>query len=169
MMRLRRHFSYANVMSTIALFAVLGGGAYAASKIGPQDIKRNAVKSRHIAPEAVKRPDTHVKLRLKCAAGADYFGGFCIEKSARNADDFFDAFNDCRLESKRLPTVGELALYRSEPGVTLAGGVNGEWTSEFYTEGADVLAQVVNEEGGQSPVDADAGSLSYRCARAPKR
>jgi hypothetical protein len=35
-------------MSTIALFAALGGGAYAAATIGPDDIQRNAVRSKHI-------------------------------------------------------------------------------------------------------------------------
>lgn len=50
-------FSYANVMSTIAVFGVLaGGGAYAASKIGASDIARNAIHSKHIAKKAVKTP-----------------------------------------------------------------------------------------------------------------
>ena len=31
-------------MSTIAVFGVLGGGAYAAAQIGADDIKRNAVR-----------------------------------------------------------------------------------------------------------------------------
>ncbi len=41
MKRIRRHLTYANVMSTLAVFAVLaGGGAYAASKIGAGDLKK---------------------------------------------------------------------------------------------------------------------------------
>ncbi|HSI79709.1 MAG TPA: SUMF1/EgtB/PvdO family nonheme iron enzyme [Solirubrobacterales bacterium] len=53
--RLQPRLTYANVMSTIAVFGVLaGGGAYAASKIGPKDIRRNAVKSKHVAKNAVK-------------------------------------------------------------------------------------------------------------------
>ena len=47
--------SYANVMSTIAVFGVLAGGsAYAASKIGPQDIAKNAVRDKHIKKNQVK-------------------------------------------------------------------------------------------------------------------
>jgi hypothetical protein len=56
--RFREGFTYANVMSTIAVFVVLcGGGAYAASKIGSRDIKRNAVLSKHIKRGNVKRSD----------------------------------------------------------------------------------------------------------------
>jgi len=47
--QLRRRVTYANVMSTIAVFGVLaGGGAYAASKIGPKDIGANAIRAKHI-------------------------------------------------------------------------------------------------------------------------
>jgi hypothetical protein len=47
--------TYANVVSTIALFAVLGGGAYATidRKVGPRDIRKNAVKKKQLAPRAV--------------------------------------------------------------------------------------------------------------------
>jgi hypothetical protein len=55
MRRIRDHMTYANVMATIAVFGVLaGGGAYAASKIGPSDIAKHAVHSRHINKKAVK-------------------------------------------------------------------------------------------------------------------
>ena len=53
--RLRAGLTYANVLSTIALFVALGGGAYAAARIGPDDIKRNAVRSKHIKKNQVGR------------------------------------------------------------------------------------------------------------------
>lgn len=46
MQRVRRGLSYSNVMATLAVFIALGGGAYA--------LTRGEVKSRHIAPDAVK-------------------------------------------------------------------------------------------------------------------
>lgn len=47
--------SYANVMSTLAMFAVLAGGVgYAATKIGSDDIRRGAVRAKHIQRNAVK-------------------------------------------------------------------------------------------------------------------
>ena len=50
MRRLRAHLSYANVMSSIAVFMVLGGSAYAAAtlpknSVGSKQIKSNAVTS----------------------------------------------------------------------------------------------------------------------------
>ncbi|HEX2160960.1 MAG TPA: hypothetical protein VHF88_03975 [Thermoleophilaceae bacterium] len=71
--RIRRSLSYANVMSTIAVFTVLGGGAYAAvEKIGAKDIKRNAVRAKHIkksqvAPRHLKR---NAVTAAKVASGA---------------------------------------------------------------------------------------------------
>lgn len=51
----RFKLSYANVVSTIALFLALTGGVvYAASKIGTKDIQRQAVTGKKIAPGAVK-------------------------------------------------------------------------------------------------------------------
>jgi hypothetical protein len=55
--RIARHLSYANVMSTIAVFVVLGGGAYAAATIGADDIERDAVRSKHIKKNAVRGSD----------------------------------------------------------------------------------------------------------------
>lgn len=45
------------VLSLMALFAALAGGAYAASKIGSKDIKPNAVKSKQIKDGAVKNAE----------------------------------------------------------------------------------------------------------------
>ncbi len=49
----RRHLTYANVVATVALFAVLGGGAWAAAKIGTGDIKNGAVTTKKLAKAAV--------------------------------------------------------------------------------------------------------------------
>jgi hypothetical protein len=59
--RVRRpRLSYANVASTFALaLALTMGGAYAAGQIGSNQIKNNAVKSKHIAPGNVKTSDIH--------------------------------------------------------------------------------------------------------------
>ena len=57
-MNVRSRLTYANVMSTIAAFGVLaGGGAYAANKIGPDEIASNAVRSKHIKKRQVKGSD----------------------------------------------------------------------------------------------------------------
>jgi hypothetical protein len=58
MKRARRRLSYANVVSTLALIVALAGGTvYAASTIGPKQIKKGAVRSRQIKDRQVKRQD----------------------------------------------------------------------------------------------------------------
>jgi hypothetical protein len=48
---IRRHLTFANVVSMIALFVALGGGAYALSRgeVKSRNIAKDAVKARHIA------------------------------------------------------------------------------------------------------------------------
>jgi hypothetical protein len=54
----RKRLTYANVMSSIAVFLVVGGGAAFAAlgknTVGTRQLKRNAVKVGKIGPEAVK-------------------------------------------------------------------------------------------------------------------
>jgi hypothetical protein len=62
MKTLRRHLSYANVLSTLCLFALLGGGAYAASKlpknsVGAKQIKANAITSAKVKDGALLATD----------------------------------------------------------------------------------------------------------------
>ena len=50
--KFRAHLTYANVVSSVCLFVVLGGSSYAAISLS-----KNSVKSKHIAKGAVKRSD----------------------------------------------------------------------------------------------------------------
>jgi hypothetical protein len=52
--RIRKRITYANVMSSIAVFLVLGGAsAYAAKKIGSNEIKGNSITTGKIKKEAI--------------------------------------------------------------------------------------------------------------------
>jgi hypothetical protein len=54
----RERLSYANVVASAALFIAVGlGSAYAADKIGSNEIAKNAVKSKHIGRGQVKTKD----------------------------------------------------------------------------------------------------------------
>lgn len=53
----RRRLTYANVMSTIAVFGVLGGGAWAAGKITSKDIAKDAVLSKQIKNGTIESQD----------------------------------------------------------------------------------------------------------------
>jgi hypothetical protein len=67
--------TYANVMSSIAVFAALGGGAYALSvpknSVGARQLKRNAVTSAKIRRSAV----TGVKVRDRSITASDLAPG----------------------------------------------------------------------------------------------
>jgi hypothetical protein len=53
--QIRKRLTYANVMSSIAVFLMLGGAtAFAATKIGANQLKANSVKTGKIVKEAVK-------------------------------------------------------------------------------------------------------------------
>lgn len=43
-----------NVVAYLALFVALGGTGYAVSKVGPQDIERNAVRAKHVKRNAIR-------------------------------------------------------------------------------------------------------------------
>jgi hypothetical protein len=55
---IRKRLTYANVVSTLALFVALGlGGAYAASKITSKDLAKGAVKSKAIKDKTIVGKD----------------------------------------------------------------------------------------------------------------
>jgi len=77
MKRVRASLSYANVVSTLCLFVLLGGGAYAASKlprnsVGTKQLKRNAVKGAKVANRSLTAADIRGSVhRAESAARAD--------------------------------------------------------------------------------------------------
>lgn len=67
MKQIRKRLTYANVMSSLAVFLVLGGAtAFAASKIGANQLKANSVKTGKIVKEAV----TTAKLKKNAVTNA---------------------------------------------------------------------------------------------------
>lgn len=68
----RCRITYANTMSTVAVFVALGGGAYAAATIGPNDIRSGAVRSSHLKDGTIVARDINARtLRsLRGRAGA---------------------------------------------------------------------------------------------------
>lgn len=61
-------------VALLAIFVALGGGAWAASKAGPSDIAKDAIRSKHVAPDKVKRSDVNQR-SLGRFLGAGVLGG----------------------------------------------------------------------------------------------
>jgi hypothetical protein len=73
MPQIRKHLTYANLMSSLAVFLVLGGGAaYAARKIGSHELRGGAVTTAKIKRNAVTRSKIKAEAisTVKIAKGA---------------------------------------------------------------------------------------------------
>jgi hypothetical protein len=75
--KLRSRLTYANAMSTIAVFVALGGGAYAVS------VPRNSVGSNQLKADAV----TAAKVKNRSLVAADFKRGQLSLGTAARADD----------------------------------------------------------------------------------
>lgn len=118
MRRLRRHLSFANVMSMIAVCLALGGGAYAATKISGKTIKNNTIAKKKLKANVLKGLDV-------CPSNAPTnISGICVSGVQGPAN--WDVANQqiCRPQGLRAPTIGEALIIMTRLG-------SGEtWTDE---------------------------------------
>ena len=123
MRNLRSHLTYANVVSTLALFAVLaGGGAYAASKIGGKDLKRVVQREGREVSLSAEFP----KLAEARCRGNELLlrGGYAVRDTDQselrfgpaNAIVLADSFSD----QKRIYRVGAMLRDAAPPAATAA-------------------------------------------------
>jgi hypothetical protein len=66
---------------------------------------------------------------LTCPSGTMRFVSVCIETASRAPKDWGAASDDCADEQRRLPSSGEIAAFRKQPGITIATA--GEWTADL--------------------------------------
>ena len=71
----------------------------------------------------------------------------------------------CKGVGRRLPTVGELWLFRNRPGITLGGAAG---RSEWALEVVDAAHHVSVDDAGSNSLTLDATPLPYRCVAAPR-
>ena len=158
MKQIRKRLTYANVMSSIAVFMVLGGAtAFAATKIGANELKANSIKTGKIVKEAV----TAGKIKnaaitsTKLGPGAVTEGALAdnavtTNKIAANAVNTSKLANGSVNAEKLAPgAIGSGALSGSISGVALAGAkvVNGDVVSFFNRfGGAPTIQEVVAGE-----------------------
>ena len=132
MKQIKKRLTYANVMSSIAVFLVLGGAtAFAATKIGSGQIKANAVKTGKIAKEAV----TTSKLKNESVATTKIANGAVT--TAKIADK---AVTGAKIDPTGLGTVPSASTAAN------AEKLNGLSSSAFVNK-ADYLWAIVDEDG----------------------
>jgi hypothetical protein len=192
---LRKRLTYANVMSTLAVFVALGGSSYAAITLNGNNIKnrsvpakklkRNSITSNEVRESRLSRVPrarnadrvgglTAEALKVRCPADTFPIADVCVERTARGPASYGSGVLDCLRvgtpagPGRRLPTHGEL---RAALGaVQLSPG--GELTSDVYPSSVepgrlDVL-YVTDQVGsvGVTP-NTGAGAKAYRCVADP--
>jgi hypothetical protein len=193
--KLRQRLTYANVMSTLAVFIALGGSSYAAYRISGSSIKdrsisakklkRNTLGGREIKESRLARvararnsdrlgglPAADFKIR--CPSDTFPSADVCVERAPREASSYGSAVLRCALigtpaqPGRRLPTHGELRAALT--AVPLAPG--GELTSNVYPSGSspgelDVL-YVIDQVGSVAVTpNTGAGAKAFRCVADP--
>ena len=76
MQKIRKHLSYANVVSTLCLFVLLGGGAYAAIKLPKNSVTSKQVKNGSIKGiDLAKHSITATNVKLGSLLASDFAAG----------------------------------------------------------------------------------------------
>jgi hypothetical protein len=193
--RLRQRLTYANVMSTLAVFIALGGSSYAAVTINGATIENRSIagkKLRHNTLTGTQIRESRLgrvprareadrlngltagQLKIKCPTDTFPTADVCVERTARAAASYGSAVQTCLAvgtpagPGRRLPTHGELRAALS--AVQLAPG--GELTSNVYPSGSapgelDVL--YVTDQVGDAALtpNTGAGAKAFRCVTDP--
>jgi hypothetical protein len=192
--RFHKRLTYANVMSTLAVFIALGGSSYAALTINGKSIKNRSIPAKKLKRNSLTGNEIReTRLNVRRARSAERLSGFtveelrvhcppdtfpiadvCVERMPRSPAAYGGAVLDClgvgtpSGPGRRLPTHGEL---RAALGaVTLAFG--GELTSEVYPSSTDagrLDVLYVTDQVGSAAVTPNtaAGAKAYRCVTDP--
>lgn len=197
MKRIRSELTYANVMSTVAVFVALGGSSYAALALTGRDVRNNSLTYRDLKRNTlggsrikesrlgtVPRAQNALRLNgvtadrllVRCPEGTVPTTGTCAEVAARPALPYATAVGACRstdfrsTPGRRVPTHQELLGALSYEQIALAPG--GELTANVYpaADPSDPLNVLfVTTETGRVGITPDtfAGAKPFRCVVDP--
>jgi hypothetical protein len=193
--RLIERLTYANVMSTLAVFIALGGSSYAAIKINGSSIRNRSVAAtklryntlggREINESALEPVPfarntnqlnglTARDLKMKCQGDSFPIADVCVERAPRTAASYSSAVQTCLWvgtpagPGRRLPTHGELMAALA--AVQLSPG--GELTSDVFPSTSDpgeLDIMYVTDQVGRVAITPDtfAGRRAFRCVADP--
>ncbi len=165
MKQIRQRLTYANVMSSIAVFFILGGAtAFAATKIGANELKANSVLTGKIKKEAVTTSKlknssvTTTKLADKSVTGpkidATTLGTVPTATNATNAVNATNATN----AANAVTADGLFAFARVEDNGTVLPALAKNITSANVTTpvtGTDCFDLPFQPKGAQATVESD--------------
>jgi hypothetical protein len=178
--QIRKRLTYANVMSSIAVFLVLGGATALAAKVGANQLKANSVKTGKIVKEAVtsgkiknnavngaKVKDGSLSaadlvagtLTPKCPTGTVLAMGACFQSTPNAAATYENAIRICASVGGRLPGVQELVGYT----LTVATLPSAEQTGDLFSQETEFNV----EPNGTRKLTATTTATPYRCVESP--
>lgn len=193
--KLIQRLTYANVMSTLAVFIALGGSSYAAMTINGSSIRNRSIRAaklrydtlggREVRESALGRVPfasdaerlgglTAGDFKIRCPRDTFPIGDVCVERTPRSSATYGSAVLECGLAGfpaapgRRLPTHGELRAALT--AVQLAAG--GELTSNVYPSSTDPgrlnVLYITNDVGSVAVTsDTYEGQKAYRCVTDP--
>lgn len=193
--KLIQRLTYANVMSTVAVFIALGGSSYAAiaingssirsrsipatklryNTLGGREIKESALDQVPLAHNADQLGGlTAGDLKIKCPRDTFPMADVCVEWTPRPAAAYGSAVLACELAGlpagpgRRLPTHGELMAALT--AVQLPPG--GELTSNVYPSTSDSggfgVLYIIDKVGSVAVTpDTYEGRKAFRCVTDP--
>jgi hypothetical protein len=164
MSRIRRHLTYANVMATLAVFLVLGGGTAVAlngtntvqsDDLGPgaqvkaPDVADNAVNSQDVSNQSLTGRDVKDQSGVDTCVLTVRIGQLCV-RAENFARPWRDAFHHCANLDLRLPTLGEALELAQTHDIPNVGQNESFWTGDryLYAPGNDLVADTVSDSGG---------------------
>jgi hypothetical protein len=191
--KFRPRLTYANVMSTVAVFVALGGSSYAAVTISGSSIKNRSIPAKKLKPNSITGKQVREsRLKVRSARNADRLGGLsadalkvrcpsdtfpvadvCVERTARAPVGYGSAVLTCMSvgtpagPGRRLPTHGELMAAITGPELAPGGELTSEVLPSSEVGRLDVL--YVTDEVGSVALTPDtfAGGKAFRCVADP--
>jgi hypothetical protein len=182
--RFRPRLTFANVVSVIALFLALGGGAYAAFHLPKNSVRSKNIVNGQVLGKDVKEATLGVVPRATDAQtldgqpGSDYrdqcpsgmrqaaHSILCFDVDQRSSTTFTDALKICAGNGGHLPTPGELAVAFDNSSAFQTS----QWTTTTWFANTGEAAVTMRQSSTRDiTLDADliTASNPYRCVASP--
>lgn len=188
---IRRHLSFANVISLLALVLALGGAAYAVTKapknsvvsksvknksLKGKDIKDQSLKGKDIKDNSLKGADIDESSLGKvpnadavdghsaeCPPATVENAGWCFDSAASPPGPFPSAVADCNGKGGALPTLSQLAGIRNLDGINLSDPA-AHWVDAPFQNPVGVNRAMTYDDGANVSSALFAAARAYRCA-----
>lgn len=191
--KLSQRLTYANVMSTVAVFIALGGSGYAVVTIDGESLENRSVRGVKVARNTLGAVEiresrlgkvararnadrlggaTAPSLRVRCPAGTFEIATVCVEREPRPSASYGTALQTCLSvgfpPGRRLPTPAELTAALTAVSLAPGGELTSQITKPDTASGGAAVLYVTDRTGstGETPRTVEGGK-AFRCVALP--